>query len=96
MPIEYKNFKYPLTCCPINSTDSIAFNRTLSCAINGLDIYEIVRSNLFNVFKKKNVFSFRYLELLPEVDRFISFDSQYSINYRCVYPFYRSKNLSFQ
>jgi hypothetical protein len=37
--IEHKNFKYPLTCCPINDN----WISVISCAINGSNIYEIVR-----------------------------------------------------
>ncbi|CAF4388503.1 unnamed protein product, partial [Adineta steineri] len=37
MLIENRDFKYPLTCCPINNT----FNDILSCAMNGTYIHEL-------------------------------------------------------
>lgn len=49
MIIENKNFKYPLTCCPmdnISTKNSTALNRLISCAINGTDTYEIVSKNI--------------------------------------------------
>lgn len=42
MTEEYKNFKYPLTCCPLK-TDMNAFQNMISCTITGSDIYDIVR-----------------------------------------------------
>jgi len=51
MPIEYQNFKYPLTCCSMSNTDSIVFNRILSCTINGSDIYEIVCQDYSDIRK---------------------------------------------
>ncbi len=52
IPIENRNFKYPLTCCPINyisNKDRILFNRVMSCAINGSDIYEIVSKDFHDI-----------------------------------------------
>jgi hypothetical protein len=52
MPIENKNFKYPLTCCPINdifNKDWRIFNKVISCAINGSDIYEIVSKDFRDI-----------------------------------------------
>ncbi|CAF4425966.1 unnamed protein product [Adineta steineri] len=37
MLIENRDFKYPLTCCPMNNT----FNDILSCGINGTYIREL-------------------------------------------------------
>ncbi|CAF2057656.1 unnamed protein product [Rotaria magnacalcarata] len=45
MSMEKKDFKYPLTCCPMNSNSSgkdlQVFQKAINCAINGSDIYEI-------------------------------------------------------
>ncbi len=48
MPIENKNFKYPLTCCPINKNWTV-INSIISCAINGSDIYETVSKDFSNI-----------------------------------------------
>jgi len=45
MPIENRNFKYPLTCCPINGV----VNKAISCAINGSYIYEIVSKDFSTI-----------------------------------------------
>ncbi len=47
IPIENRNFKYPLTCCPIN--DILNKDRVMSCAINGSDIYEIVSKDFHDI-----------------------------------------------
>jgi hypothetical protein len=85
MPIENQNFKYPLTCCPMSNTDSIVFNRILSCAINGSDIYEIVCQDYSDIRK---YFFFEYLELLSEDVRYGSFNEEYYIDYHYIYPSY--------
>lgn len=64
---ESVDFKYPLTCCPIHekfNIDSKVFTRVLSCAINGNDIYEMVRRDFIS--NRKSFSS--HLELLSEIN----------------------------
>ncbi|CAF0803744.1 unnamed protein product [Rotaria sordida] len=44
MSIENRNFKYPLTCCPINNISNKDWQlsqKAILCALHGSDIYEI-------------------------------------------------------
>jgi hypothetical protein len=61
MPIENRYFKYPLACCPINgmvNKNWTVFNRAISCAINGSDIYEIVSKDFRTILKILFFFEF--------------------------------------
>jgi hypothetical protein len=61
MSIEKRNFKYPLTCCSINDIfkeDSDLFNRAITCAVNGSNIYEIVRIISLEIFFLNYIFVF--------------------------------------
>ena len=65
--IESGDFKYPLTCCPINKNFNInskVFNRVLSCTMNGNGIYEMVRRD----FISNEKFFLSHLELLSEIN----------------------------
>lgn len=67
--MEYGEFKYPLTCCAMDEKFNIhskVFNRVLTCAIHGYDIYEMVRKD-FQLNKSKIFFSC-HLELLSKIN----------------------------
>ncbi|CAF3726340.1 unnamed protein product [Rotaria sordida] len=59
MAIENKNFKYPLTCCPINNISNQNWHlsqKVISCALQGNDIYEIgCYKKLIDIFYSSQV-----------------------------------------